>query len=519
MLRHTSLFALLVCAGCFRDLDAVHGPTATETTFTLEVGDANASRWDADNAPRTPRMTLRANPPFGRDAERHLFLLRGVPSEETLADLGSGTVRESTAQQQVALQVARVGAAGEQLEAQPLAPLAPGADYTLVWVDARSRGEFALRVSHSPAAGSRLVQTMPAALDARVPPNLARALLRFDGYITGALEQAFVLRDAAGQALAQRTRVLACAQLGLPAGDCVELTPEAPLAALARYTLSVGAGLLDATGVPLPEQEVGFRTAASHDLLPPSFLPNPCAKDEIEPVRGVCSLASETEIALRVRGNENGLLSLSCADQTQRSLGSAGDYALTLPLERAAACVLVLTDLAGNQLSDVLNLAPAADLARVAIVEVRADPLGSEPAQEYVELLNFGDEARSLEGFTLTTDVFANGAAIVGDVSLAAGEHVLVVAPDFDAQETSDGELPQGVRIARLERALALRNDGAELVLRDAQGRRLSAAPALAARPGQCIARSGQRYRQGSPLDFRPDPSGACTPGFGSDPP
>ena len=39
MLRHTSLFALLVCAGCFRDLDAVDRQSTTETTFTLEVGD------------------------------------------------------------------------------------------------------------------------------------------------------------------------------------------------------------------------------------------------------------------------------------------------------------------------------------------------------------------------------------------------------------------------------------------------------------------------------------------------
>jgi hypothetical protein len=64
-----------------------------------------------------------------------------------------------------------------------------------------------------------------------------------------------------------------------------------------------------------------------------------------------------------------------------------------------------------------------------------------------------------------------------------------------------------------------LRNDGAALFLRDASGRRLSAAPALETRPGQCIVRSEEPSRQGTALDFRPEPSGGCTPGFASDAP
>jgi hypothetical protein len=179
-----------------------------------------------------------------------------------------------------------------------------------------------------------------------------------------------------------------------------------------------------------------------------------------------------------------------------------------------------LADLAGNRTSTALEVAPLRGLSALAIVEVRADPLGPEPSQEYVELLNFGDTPLSIEGFTLSTDMFATGQRIVGAAVLAPGERLLVVAPDFDSAEASDGPLPAGVRLARLDRALALRNEGAALVLRDAKGQRLSASPALAgARAGQCIERVGSSFRSGALSAFRATLGGGCTPGFASDDP
>ena len=179
----------------------------------------------------------------------------------------------------------------------------------------------------------------------------------------------------------------------------------------------------------------------------------------------------------------------------------------------AAFCVL--TDLAENQLETPLCGALPADLATVTIDEVRADPLGPEPAQEYVELLNFGTKAVAMEGFSLTDDAFTKGHALSMQSPLLPGERVLVVGPDFDRHDPSDGSVPDALRLIRIEGALALANQGSALYLRDDTGRRLAASPSVGPeRAGQCVGRiAGGEPRSGRAQDFRQDPDGSCTPG------
>jgi hypothetical protein len=508
MRRHLSLISLLALYGCFHGIDAVGHSTDTSPLLALEVVDQNASVWEARSAPRMPLLRLRADRALPNEVEQQVHLLRGTPSLETLEDLRSGALRESTAELRLPLRIRR-GRTGNVLELVPLSALTADAEYTLAFVPRQGEQTFSVRISASPAAGARLVQSLPAELDTRVPPNLRRALLRYDGYVAGPVADLLALRGAEGE-VPSRAQLRACSELGFAEGDCAEVTALAPLLPLSRYTLSLQAGLVDATGAALPAQEISFRTAASDDQHAPLFLATECAKDELK-LGAACALLGEAEVSLRARADENGSLALTCGGKSRADLGSAGEFALTLALTEPQACVLSLTDAAGNSREGVLDLAPQADLAKLAIVEVRADPLGPEPSQEYVELLNFGDTALSIEGFTLTTDVFAAGSRIVSASALAAGERVLVVPADFDSAETSDGALPAGVRVARLERALALRNDGAALLLRDARGRRLSASPALSGgSAGQCIARTGTQLRSAAPGEFRP---AACTPG------
>jgi hypothetical protein len=244
-------------------------------------------------------------------------------------------------------------------------------------------------------------------------------------------------------------------------------------------------------------------------------MPLECARDETRH-GSLCLLASDDQLTLRARSDENGLLELALAPTLSASLASAGEYQLSAPLPAPTRALLVLRDMAGNSTQLELDVAPASDLARIAIDEVRVDPLGAEPSQEYVELLNFGDQPVSIMGFTLTDDPYAEGQRIADERELGPGERVLVVGPDFDVRDASDGPPPSGARFARLSGALSLRNDGAALLLRDAQGRRLSASPALPpAQPGQCIARTGDDRRR--PLGFVLDPAGSCSPGFGSE--
>jgi hypothetical protein len=183
---------------------------------------------------------------------------------------------------------------------------------------------------------------------------------------------------------------------------------------------------------------------------------------------------------------------------------------------------LRLADLAENRTELPVCVELPTDLPTLSIDEVRVDPLGPEPDQEYVELLNFGTQPQPMNDLSLSTDAFTKGLSLQSSEILAPGERALVVGPNFDRHETSDAPVPDAVRLIRLMRNLSLPNDGTELFLRDGRQRRVSASPRVApAQAGQCIARSGTDPRSGAPAEFALDPHGSCTPGaptFGSSP-
>jgi hypothetical protein len=511
-----SVLALLLClelCGCFRDLDAIGGAAAAPASIHLEIRDQLGAVWQPKEAPRAPIFVLQFAGRRPDAAERHVYLLRGAASEELLSDLRSSELRAATQARRVALTAV---ASGASLLAQPTRALEPGARFTLVWAEAGGSQSFPVMVSRSPAAGARLAHSAPGALERQVPPNLARALLRFDGYVLGEVAKHVRLLDAARRELSAALRSAPCAELGLGAGDCVSITPQAELAPDASHQLSVTAGLTDATGAPIAAQEIPFDTASERDQRAPAWLGLDCARDEVAS-GPACVLIGDTHALVRVRADENGLLTLASTEALAASLGTLGDYALELPLTRAQPALLQLDDLAGNAAQLTLELAPALDLARVSIDEVRVDPLGPA-SQEYVELLNFGENPMSIADFSLSDDAFAAGQRIEGRPMLAAGERVLVVPAGFEAADNRDQAPAAGVRLLRLSGALPLRNEGSALYLRDAHGRRVSAAPALAPeQAGQCSARVATDPRSGASSAFALDPAGGCTPGYTTD--
>jgi hypothetical protein len=496
-----------------RGLDALAGGAGSTPAIELAVNDRNGAVWHTEQLPRWPIFVLQfAEPP--QAPERHLFLMRGSPSPELLADLSSPQLRAATQAQRLGLTLELAG--GALLRARPTGALEPGGRYALVWADLHGQQQFALVVSASPAAGARLVQTLPGLLERQVPPNLTRILLRFDGYLRGDVQNAVRLEGADG-VVPCALQALACAELGLDAGDCLQVTPERELAPGARYAIALDGALQDATGAALPAQQIAFDTAPERDQRAPTWLHCDCALDE-QSAGPLCLLLSDSSVALRARADENGVLSLWLGGELRASLAQSGDYALEMPLAAPGEALLQLEDLAGNSLQLQLPLAPASDLPKLSIDELRVDALGPEPSQEYVELLNFGETAMSITGFSLSTDARTAGQRIESEHSLAPGERALLVAPDFDPQDTRDEAPAQGVRLVRLPAALGLRNEGSALYLRDPHGRRVSAAPALAPeRPGQCIVRSGADPRSGKRADFTLDARGGCTPGYASD--
>lgn len=503
--------------GCFRGLDAIGGEAATRSSIGsigLEVRDQRGAVWPAERAPRAPVFVLQFAVRDAPEAARHLFLLRGSAGEELLADLASAQLRAATEARRVPLTAAH---SGSRVQAQPARALEPGARYTLVWAEAGVSRPFPLVISRGPAAGARLSQSSPAAFEHMVPPNLARALLRFDGYIAGDVQQHIQLLDAAGSALPAALRSAPCAELGLGAGDCVTIVPREPLRPDADYLIAIEPGLADATGAPIAAQDIAFETASAPDARAPGWLEIGCARDEVAS-GPACVLLSDTHAAVRARADEHGLLTLAGGDVLAASLSSAGDHALELPLAGPLSALLRLDDLAGNAAQMQLELAPALELAQVSIDELRVDPLGPEASQEYVELLNFGEAPMSIADFSLSDDPFAAGPRIEGRATLAAGERALVVPAGFDPEDARDQAPAAGVRLLRLAGALPLRNEGSALYLRDARGRRVSAAPALAPeQAGQCSARVSADPRSGAAAAFALDPSGGCTPGYATD--
>lgn len=501
---------LCITTACLVQPDRPLRAAPDETVESLRVVDAAAAYWPLNAVARSPTFELT----FDREPARaklRLWLVRGAAGPDTLEDLADPPLRAATQRLVIPL---NIEANGALVTARPETALSAGGRYELVW----TRGEepverFRVRVSTSPAAGSALVQSWPGDRDVRVPPNVERALLRFDGYVHGAHAAEIALTDEHGHVLATTLSVMACTDLALPAGDCLALSFDEPLEKARAYKLTLGEGLFDATGAPLEPRAITFTTSSADDHKPPALMPIQCGLDELVHELG-CILPRERGAVFRGLTDEPALVTLTAGTQRTATLALSGAFALALqglPPGGSVDATLELEDLAGLSTRHTLPLASALGLATVRIDELRPDPLGPEPAQEYVELFNFGSHPVNIMGFSLTDDVFASGRSITTPLSLEPGERVLVVSPGFDPNDTSDGPLPSGVRLARLDGALSLRNDGEALYLRDELGRRIHETPRVTpTSAGQCLGLVGSPDEA---LTLVPDPEGGCTPG------
>ena len=141
------------------------------------------------------------------------------------------------------------------------------------------------------------------------------------------------------------------------------------------------------------------------------------------------------------------------------------------------------------------------------LTETRDNPYGEEPEQEYIELYNAGDATVSLQGFTVSDDPHREGQRIDADVAIFPGEALLLVSDAFDPEAVEEA-VPPGTRLIRMGSSLVrsgLSNAGEPILLRDAEGRRVSFIPVLqdAAREGECRSRSATGH-----IALRP-----CSPG------
>lgn len=418
-----------------------------------------------------------------------------------------------------------------RIEILPRAPLEPGGVYSLViagwardlreawlWDDRRGLASE-LRVSSAPDAGGRLLGFWPADTSSGVASNLAFVAARFEGTLLDAAS-ALRIEDALGQPLPGRSREVRCSELDLPGHSCLLVEPYAPLDPSRDYRIVVDEALRDIGGAPLGPLSARFRTAEA-DHQPPRWVAHPCEPDASAVPVG-CALIDDESIALEVALDEPAQLIL-LADAQPPLLSLAHDRVARFRLDglapdQALALSLFARDAAGNESVTEFVLQTSSPLPTLSITEVRADPRGAEPAQEYVELWNFGAEPLDLLGYSLSDDPQLEGSVIEQSWLLHPGARALLVARDFDAGAPQDVQPPEGTALVRTGNALGragLSNAGEALLLRDPSGRRISAVPARPApRPGVCVVRVSDSLRDGSDGSFALDEEGTCTPGL-----
>ncbi len=295
------------------------------------------------------------------------------------------------------------GDAGEdsRLEIAPLRPLTPHWRYSVVVGGARDRGGAPLVdeegvasrwrrdlvTAHEGSSGPEPRLVEPASGAAAVPINLQRVVTSFarpvalDGDQGG--EVSLVLEDSRG-GLLRLIEPRGCA--AWPAEFCLEWRPERALDPSVQYRVA-GGTLRDRHGRPAtrPGASDWFATSSAADTQPPTL-----AGATVE-LRGRCVYG-------RVQAQEPLVVSLSLASGAQVSVFEEGSLTLALRLPDdgtiapgdALEVTLDARDLAGNAAGEVYTVAAGDSFAAPPLVisEVLGNPAGSEPGQEFVELVD-----------------------------------------------------------------------------------------------------------------------------------
>ncbi len=143
---------------------------------------------------------------------------------------------------------------------------------------------------------------------------------------------------------------------------------------------------------------------------------------------------------------------------------------------------LTVLDDAAHRWTGKLTFTTLPPRSHIVINEVLANPVGAEPAQEWVELVNDGDDAVELEGWTIED---TGAPSSLSSASLAPGEYALIVPEGYEESSAFDISPVAGTLMLRLESLGngGIRNTGEPLVLRDATGAVRSAFPGLGGAP------------------------------------
>jgi hypothetical protein len=168
-------------------------------------------------------------------------------------------------------------------------------------------------------------------------------------------------------------------------------------------------------------------------------------------------------------------------------------------------------DVRGTVLRKEVSAVTTAPMAHVILNEVLANPLGPEPAEEWVEIVNDGAAPADLGGYVL---VDSGGETPLPSATLAPGAFALLVNETFVAADGVDPEPAAGTLILRVPHLgkNGLSNAGEALSLMDAGGAVVSRFPATPKpKAGRSVARLAPAAPDDVPSSFAiatPSPGG-----------
>jgi Lamin Tail Domain len=469
--RNVSLVAVLTLVAACR-VDPLIPPAAGE-------GGAQAALVDVTCEPPAP---LSAVPPVLRlhlagasvDPSR-IALVSGHAGPSQLAEVRRGQISAALSERVVPAQIWSDPAGGEDGGGAVLAPtvaLDPGKEYTLLSADrpdaiaiqvAAGDGTPLLGRIWPPEGGSASDRAAVWCGDAPLAPIDEAAELSPSG--------------AAG-------RLVIGVAPGDPGARCLRFDPSPD-------PDGGGAG----GGVPPARVSAGGRAiqldprelAKDVDEHPPP--PLPCVEGEV-PFGPACAAVSDDRIEARSPGAP--LLWSIQGEGIDRVFAAAPGEPFVvshLPPSSAVALSLTVVDDGGAALHSLFLAQTPAPRPHLILNEVYANPLGPEPQQEWVEILNDGSMIADLTGYSLT-DV--GGEAVLSTGALPPGGFALIVNATFTADDGLDPAPEKGallVRVAKLGKG-GLANAGEPLTLRDPEGAVVSRFPAIKTKPGKSASRA-----------------------------
>lgn len=212
-----------------------------------------------------------------------------------------------------------------------------------------------------------------------------------------------------------------------------------------------------------------------------------------ERVEGICVDRDDRSAILR--GNLSRSARVELAEEgavVLEGLAPGGRFELEIDLRERCERELRLAfiDLFGETIAIDLELEPHRSLPELHLIESLADPIGPEPAQEYLVLYHAGAEPASLDGYRISDSPFRPGDPFPAGAAIAPGARALLVSDLYDPAYPGEPSPPPASAIIRFSGSITsngLANQGEPIYLIDPEGRRVSAMPRVEVREGSCL--------------------------------